>query len=303
MSASVSFEPLTPTAFLLRSGKVYADRIAVIDDERRYTYAEFLDRCLRLAGALRGMGVQDGGRVAVLAPNTHVLLEAHYGVPFAGAVLVALNPRLTAADLARIVAHSGAQVLIYDYELRSASPREIARARARACSWCAAGGPTTSTSDLLARRRALRRAGDGRARAPLDQLHERHDRRAQGRHVSPPRRLPAGARDGAGHAARLRQHLPVDAADVSLQRLVLHVGASPPRARRTCACASSIRRSSGGTCASPASRTSTARRRCSSCWRGTPDAARLPRPRAGGDRRRAADAGDTRAHGGARAWT
>ena len=52
------------------------------------------------------MGVPEGGRVAVLAPNTHVLLEAHFGVPFAGAVLVALNTRLTAGDLSFAIAHS-----------------------------------------------------------------------------------------------------------------------------------------------------------------------------------------------------
>jgi fatty-acyl-CoA synthase len=124
MSATASFEALTPTSFLLRSGRVYADRDAVIDDERRFTYAEFLDRCLRLAGALRNMGVAEGGRVAVLAPNTHVLLEAHYGVPFAGAVLVALNVRLTPADLSFIVSHSGARVLIYDHEFEGVA-REI----------------------------------------------------------------------------------------------------------------------------------------------------------------------------------
>jgi fatty-acyl-CoA synthase len=116
MSAAVSYEALTPTQFLLRSGQVYGDRVAVIDGERQFTYAEFLDRCRRLSGALRRMGVAEGGRVAVLAPNTHVLLEAHYGVPFAGAVLVALNVRLTVGDLAFIVSHSGAQVLLYDHE-------------------------------------------------------------------------------------------------------------------------------------------------------------------------------------------
>ena len=114
MSAAVSFEPLTPTSFLERSGKVYADRIAVIDGATRYTYAEFLDRCTRLSGALRKMGAVEGARVAVLAPNTHVLLESHYGVPLAGAVLVALNVRLTPDDLAFIVSHSGAAILIYD---------------------------------------------------------------------------------------------------------------------------------------------------------------------------------------------
>ena len=125
---SASFEPLTPTAFLLRSGRVYADRTAVIDGDRRFTYGEFLERCLRLAGALRGMGLAEGSRVAVLAPNAHVLLEAHYGVPLAGAVLVALNIRLTAEDLAAIVAHSGAQVLIYDYEFEALAGDVVARA-------------------------------------------------------------------------------------------------------------------------------------------------------------------------------
>jgi fatty-acyl-CoA synthase len=128
MTVAASFEPLTPTSFLLRSGRVYANRTAVIDGERRHTYAEFLERCLRLSGALRGMGVPEGGRVAVLAPNTHVLLEAHYGVPFAGAVLVALNTRLTAGDLAFIVEHSGAQVLIYDYEFEATAQAIASRA-------------------------------------------------------------------------------------------------------------------------------------------------------------------------------
>ena len=119
MSTAASFEALTPTSFLLRSGSVYGDRAAVIDDGRRFTYAELLERCLRLAGALRNMGIPEGGRVAVLAPNTHVLLEAHCGVPFSGAVLVALNTRLTPADLSFIVAHSGAQALLYDYEFEA----------------------------------------------------------------------------------------------------------------------------------------------------------------------------------------
>ncbi len=111
---SVSFEPLTPTAYLERSGDVFADRLAVVDGEVRFTYAELLDRCLRLAGGLEGLGVRPGERVAVLAPNTHVLLEAHYGVPFAGAVLVALNVRLAADELAYIVQHAGASLLIVD---------------------------------------------------------------------------------------------------------------------------------------------------------------------------------------------
>ena len=157
MSASASFEPLTPTSFLLRSGKVYASRDAVIDGGRRFTYDEFLDRCLRLAGTLRNMGVPEGGRVAVLAPNTHVLLEAHYGVPFAGAVLVALNVRLTAADLSFIVAHSGAQVLIYDYEFERVA-QDIAAQAGPGLRLVRAGRPDDQYERLLNSSTPWRRA-------------------------------------------------------------------------------------------------------------------------------------------------
>ena len=123
----ISFEALTPTAFLRRSASVFADKTAVIDGDQRWTYAQLLERCTRLAGALRNAGVQAGERVAVLAPNTHVLLESHYGVPFAGAVLVALNVRLTAAELSYIIEHSDAKILIYDFEFEDTA-RAIAAA-------------------------------------------------------------------------------------------------------------------------------------------------------------------------------
>ncbi len=108
------FEPLTPISFLQRSGEVFADRIGVIDGERRFSYGEFYERCRRLAGALSAMGARDGERVAVLAPNTHMMLEAHYGVPMASAVLVTLNTRLNTVELSGIIEHSGANYLLYD---------------------------------------------------------------------------------------------------------------------------------------------------------------------------------------------
>src|SRR5688572_7931124 len=148
MERAMSFEPLTPTAFLTRAGQVFADKVAIIDAERRYTYAQFLERALRFAGALRALGVEDGGRVAVLAPNTHVLLESHYGVPFAGAVLVALNPRLTPADLTQIVEHAGATVLVFDHELEAAA-REIARNSRDALTLVRAGGGSDEYEALL----------------------------------------------------------------------------------------------------------------------------------------------------------
>jgi len=92
----------------------------------RWTYGRLLERSERLAGALASLGVAPGDRVAVLAPNTHLLLEAHYGVPLAGAVLVALNLRLAPAELAYMLEHSGATVLLHDESLagkaREAAP-------------------------------------------------------------------------------------------------------------------------------------------------------------------------------------
>jgi acyl-CoA synthetase (AMP-forming)/AMP-acid ligase II len=125
MTTEFSFEPLTPTSFLNRAGTVYADRVALIEGEERYTYAQLLERAQRLAGALAALGVEPGERVAVLAPNTHAMLEAHFGVPFAGAVLLTLNTRLTAAELAYILEHSAARLLIYDHELEAVA-RETA---------------------------------------------------------------------------------------------------------------------------------------------------------------------------------
>ncbi len=107
--------PLTPTTFLDRSALVFADRTVVIDGERRFTYRQFHERCERLAGALIERGVDPGDRVAVLAPNNRIPLEAHNGVPKAGAVLVAMNYRLAPAELAYIVNHSGARTLIFDH--------------------------------------------------------------------------------------------------------------------------------------------------------------------------------------------
>jgi fatty-acyl-CoA synthase len=115
----LSYEPLTPVAFLERAAAVHAGRTAVIDGDLRLTYRELHDRARRLSGAIIAEGA--GHPVAVLAPNTHVLLEAHYGVPWAGVPLVALNVRLRPEELSYIVDHSEATTLLYDHELAGAA--------------------------------------------------------------------------------------------------------------------------------------------------------------------------------------
>jgi fatty-acyl-CoA synthase len=114
--ADFTFTELTPTAFLRRSAEVYAQRDAVVDGELRFTYAELFARCRSLTGVLAGLGVQPGDRVAVLATNSHVLLEMHHAVPMRGGVLVPLNIRLSAEELAYILEHSGAMLLVLSEE-------------------------------------------------------------------------------------------------------------------------------------------------------------------------------------------
>ena len=109
--------PLTPITYLRRAAGVYPDKIAVIHGPGRTSYRALYARACRLASALRGRGVGRGDTVAVMLPNTPPMLEAHYGVPMAGAVLNALNIRLDAPTIAFILEHGGAKVLITDTEL------------------------------------------------------------------------------------------------------------------------------------------------------------------------------------------
>ncbi|MGW4081298.1 acyl--CoA ligase family protein [Streptomyces asiaticus] len=122
---SLSFEPLTPTSYLDRAAAAHGDRVAVVDGRSRWTYAELRDRCQRLAGGVASLA---GGRpVAVLAPNTHVSLEAHYGVVWAGVPLVAVNTRLSAGEVAYILEHSKVSVLIHDPSFDALVDEALAR--------------------------------------------------------------------------------------------------------------------------------------------------------------------------------
>jgi fatty-acyl-CoA synthase len=113
---AANFTALTPLSFLARAAAVYPDKLAVIDGDASFTYAAFYARCRRLADVLRRRGIGPGDTVAVLAPNNSALLEAHYGVPMAGAVLNALNTRLDARSISFILAHGQAKLLIADRE-------------------------------------------------------------------------------------------------------------------------------------------------------------------------------------------
>jgi fatty-acyl-CoA synthase len=125
---AVSDAPLTPLSFLERSADVWADRPAVVDGDRAWRYAEHHERVRRVAAALRTeLGIRHGDRVAALLPNVAALLELHYAVPGAGAVLVPLNTRLAAPEYAHILEHSGASLVVAAESLRA--PLEAALER------------------------------------------------------------------------------------------------------------------------------------------------------------------------------
>jgi fatty-acyl-CoA synthase len=104
--------PLTPVSFLERSARVFPSKIAVIDQENRFTYREFFERARALAAGLQNIGVKRGDRVAFLAFNGEPLLAAHFGVPMSGAVLVPMNTRLGRRELLYILNHTEASTLV-----------------------------------------------------------------------------------------------------------------------------------------------------------------------------------------------
>ncbi|MFC3181031.1 AMP-binding protein [Cypionkella sinensis] len=109
-----NYAPLTPLSHLRRASDVFAHRTALVWKSTRLTYADYAARVSQLAHALTQSGIQPGDVVATLLPNIPAQVEAHFGVPAAGAVLNAINTRLEADTVAYIFGHAGAKLLLCD---------------------------------------------------------------------------------------------------------------------------------------------------------------------------------------------
>lgn len=119
---------LNPVDFLYRAAYMYPDKVAVVHGKRRYTYRELAERSWRLANALRSAGLVKGDRVATLLFNSPAILEAHFGVPAAGGILVAVNNRLSSTEVGYVLQHSGARYLLVDMTLEAqAGPSGLSR--------------------------------------------------------------------------------------------------------------------------------------------------------------------------------
>ncbi|HTN49416.1 MAG TPA: acyl-CoA synthetase [Burkholderiaceae bacterium] len=125
-----NFAPLSPLGFVERSATVFGDRPAIIHGSGgaavRRTWRELYARSRRLAHALAQAGIGRGDTVAAILPNTPEMVEAHYGIPMAGAVLNAINTRLDVASVAFMLAHGEARALIVDREFAALAQQAIA---------------------------------------------------------------------------------------------------------------------------------------------------------------------------------
>ena len=128
---AANFQPLTPLSFLARAAGVYPDVTAIVHGKRSWNYRQFYARARQLASALARRGVKRGDTVSVMLANTPAMIEAHYGVPMAGAVLNTLNTRLDAAILGFTLDHAETKVLIVDREFSKVMKEALGAAKVK----------------------------------------------------------------------------------------------------------------------------------------------------------------------------
>ncbi|RKJ94490.1 acyl-CoA synthetase [Alicycliphilus denitrificans] len=124
--------PLSPLSFIERTAEVYPDRLAIVHGGLRQTWGQTYARCRRLASSLRAAGIGKNDTVAVMLPNTPPMVEAHFGVPMAGAVLNALNTRLDPETIAFMLDHGEARAVIVDPEFAPVMAKALALRQSKA---------------------------------------------------------------------------------------------------------------------------------------------------------------------------
>jgi fatty-acyl-CoA synthase len=127
-----NFAPMSPLSFLERTAEVYPRRLAVVHGALRQDWATTYRRCRQLASALNRAGIGKNDTVAVMLPNTPPMVEAHFGIPMAGAVLNALNTRLDAQTIAFMLDHGEAKAVIVDPEFAAVMKKAVDLRQSRA---------------------------------------------------------------------------------------------------------------------------------------------------------------------------
>ena len=128
---SANYTPMTPLSFIQRTASVYPNHLAIVHGSLRQDWRTTYQRCIKLASALVGHGIARGDTVAVMLPNTPPMVEAHFGVPMAGAVLNSLNTRLDPEAIAFMLGHGEAKAIIVDPEFSHTIKKAIEIANLR----------------------------------------------------------------------------------------------------------------------------------------------------------------------------
>ena len=118
--------PMSPLSFIERTAEVYPQRLAVVHGDLRQDWATTYARTRQLASALSRAGIGKNDTVAVMLPNTPPMVEAHFGIPMAGAVLNTLNTRLDPETIAFMLDHGEAKAVIVDPEFSGTMKKALA---------------------------------------------------------------------------------------------------------------------------------------------------------------------------------
>ena len=123
--------PMSPLSFIERTAEVYPTRLAIVHGDLRQDWATTYRRSRQLASALAQAGIGKNDTVAVMLPNTPPMVEAHFGIPMAGAVLNALNTRLDPETIAFMLDHGEAKAVIVDPEFSGTLKKALALRQAK----------------------------------------------------------------------------------------------------------------------------------------------------------------------------
>lgn len=121
-----NFVALSPLRYLERAAYIYPDQDAIIHGNRHISWRETYNRCRQFAHQLQQLGIGKNDTVSVLLPNVPAMIEAHFAVPMAGAVLNTLNTRLDAKTIAFMLKHAESKVLLVDPEFAQVATEALA---------------------------------------------------------------------------------------------------------------------------------------------------------------------------------
>lgn len=120
-----NFVALSPLRYLERAAYIYPTQNAIIHGKREISWRETYQRCRQFAHQLQKLGIGKNDTVSVLLPNIPAMIEAHFAVPMAGAVLNTLNTRLDAKTLAFMLEHAETKVLLVDPEFSAVAKEAL----------------------------------------------------------------------------------------------------------------------------------------------------------------------------------